>query len=179
MCLRRISSERNNTIIVFTILRLLLSQSILHYQFENLLAYLANKIFTFNFSDSLQKNFQLPCLSGLFFFVWVKNNFFIYTKSFTDILQYSCSKNFFKFTGKHVCRSLAACNFVKTETSAKVFCHLIHFCGFLPSSCLTVMWSVLFIFQNRERDSKKSSAHVLCAASSTPRAASLKIIQYI
>ena len=36
------------------------------------------------------------------------------------------------------------------------------------------MWS-MFIFQNRKRDSKKSSAHVLCAASLTPRAAFYKL----
>ena len=35
------------------------------------------------------------------------------------------------------------------------------------------MSSFLFIFQYRKRDSKKSSTHVLCAASLTPHAASL------
>ena len=40
------------------------------------------------------------------------------------------------------------------------------------------MWSVFYIFQNRKRDAKPS-AHVLCAASLTLRAASLKIGQYI
>ena len=37
------------------------------------------------------------------------------------------------------------------------------------------MSSFLFIFQYRKRDSKKSSVHVLCAASLTPRAASLTL----
>ena len=59
------------------------------------------------------------------------------------------------------------------------FCHLIHFCGCLLSSFQAVMSSVLFIFQKGKRDSKKSSGHVLFAASLTPRAASLKISRYI
>ena len=40
------------------------------------------------------------------------------------------------------------------------------------------MWSVFFIFENGKRDTK-SSAHVLCAASLTPRSAFLKISLYI
>ena len=41
------------------------------------------------------------------------------------------------------------------------------------------MSSVLSIFQNRKRDTKKSYAHVLCTISLTPRATSLKISRYI
>ena len=47
--------------------------------------------------------------------------------SYSDAVVQRCSvkkcvlRNFAKFTGKHLCQSLLACNFIKKETLAQVF----------------------------------------------------------
>ena len=74
---------------------------------------------------------------------------------------------------------LAACNGIETKAPAEVFSCGVFFINntllwLSPIFLSAEMWSVLFIFQIRKRDSKKSSARVLCAASLTPRATSLK-----
>ena len=138
---------------------------------KSLAAYLANKIFTSNFRHSRQKTF--PTTKSFwfaFFLVWVKNGFFYLHKKVSNF-----AKKFVKFTIKHLwwsrfsIKMLAACNCIETKAPAQVFSCSVFFINntlswLSPIFLSAVMWSVLFIFQIRKRDSKKSSAHVLCAA---------------
>ena len=124
---------------------------------------MANKIFTSNFRNSLQKKLELPSRSDLLFFLsGSKIAFFIYTKnanlrSSPSQMFYNISvlKIFANFNGKHLRRSFfllkmqATCNFIKTGSLVGIFlhyfCHLIHFCGCLLSSFQAVIWSVLIM----------------------------------